>query len=333
MKKRGQIAIFFIIAIIIALILMISLYFYKSGVKFGIKSPENIIYENLKSCIYQKAVDGLFYLGERGGYLDISTPIAHYFEIELPIFFDKKSYLPPLTFFEEEFSRYMKEKVNECINDLSIKFKEYEFDIGHRNLVKTQLKEKVFLFVDYSISVSKDQKSFFLKPIEIEIPFNFIEKYKIVKNIIEEHEKFPNSIPIIYLTKLSNEKNFNYELIDLSDGNYVYILYFDTTLKKQPYILAFLISYNFSEFDEDIIVEPIPEFNITKEEIFEYRIKAKGKNLSYYAYTDLFDISPLGWIKFNTSVLPNGRTQILIKISDGKKNIFTYITFNVNITK
>jgi len=339
-NRKAQVTIFIIIAVlVIAIILLVFLYLKPLAeiVKPDIARP---VYENLKLCIQEKAIEGLFDIGKQGGYYNISSPFGYYYEITLPFFFKNgENLLPSITFFEEEFSRYMRDRANECLANLSkFEFEQqgYKFDIDfNKTKAIVSFDKRTTVEIEYSIMVSKDSSKVLLKPVKSDIDFNFIEKYSLVRQIIEEQEKTPNSLPMFFIMDLAEQRRFDFELIDLNDSNYILILSFNTTLKEEPYKIAFLIGYDLTEFspEKEIYIFPIPEFNITRAEIFEYKINATGKNLSYYAYTDLFNISQTGLIKFDTSVLQNGRTEVMIKVTDGKENAYTFIIFNVNISK
>ncbi|MEM4152766.1 MAG: hypothetical protein QXK80_01445 [Candidatus Pacearchaeota archaeon] len=338
-NQKAQVTLFIIIALLILAIILLVFFYFKplTGlIKADIDKP---VYKDLRLCIQEKSVEGIFQLGKQGGYYNISSPFGYYYEITLPFFFkDGKSLLPQITFFEREFSQYMETKVKECLANLN-KFEQYGYTIDiefNKTKVIANFNEKTNLKVDYSVRVSKNSAQILLKPTDLTLDFNFLEKYSLMKEIIEEQEKNPNSLPFLFIIDLAKQNRFDFELIDLNDSNYILILLFNTTLKEEPYRMAFLIGYNFTEFssEKEISIAPIPEFNITQEEIFEYKINATGKDLSYYAYTNLFNISRTGLIKFNTSILPNGRTEVLIKVTDFKnESAYAFMIFNVNISK
>lgn len=340
--RKAQITLFIIIAIIIVALTILAFFYFKPFkplvelVKPDITKP---VYDNLKSCIQEKAIEGLFDIGKQGGYYNISSPFGYYYEISIPFFFRSgKSLLPSLTFLEGEFSQHIINKVNECLTNLS-KFEQQGYEIKtdtNKTSMIVHFDERITIKVNYSAMVSKDSTKVLLKPLKLDIDFNFIEKYSLIRQIIEEQEKTPNSLPLLFIMELAKQKRFDFELIDLNDSNYILILLFNTTLKEEPYKIAFLLGYNLTEFSPktEVNIAPIPEFNITRIEMFEYKINATGKNLSYCAYTDLFNISHTGLIRFNTSVLQNGRTEIMIRVTDFKnENAYAFIIFNVNISE
>lgn len=336
--QKAQVTLFIVITVLIIAIVLLFLYVKSLAelVKPDVTKP---IHDNLKLCIQENAVNGLFEIGKQGGYHNISNPFSYYYEITIPFFFkDGKNLLPSLTFFEREFSQFMEPKIKECLTNLS-KFEQQGYNVNidlNNTKVTVIFSEKTTIKTEYSVVVSRDSTQILLKPTEFSIDFNFIEKYSIIKQIIEEQEKISNSLPLFFIMELAKQRNFDFEFIDLNDSNYVFILSFNTSLKEEPYKFAFLVGYNLTEFlpKKEISIAPIPEFNITKEEMFEYKINATGKDLNYYAYTDLFNISRTGLISFNTSILPNGRTEIMIRVTDPKnESTYAFIIFNVNVSR
>ena len=66
--------------------------------------------------------------------------------------------------------------------------------------------------------------------------------------------------------------------------------------------------------------------------MFSYQVTAEGQGITFYDYTDLFDIeSETGWIVFDTDDIPNGKKNILIKAIDEQGGEgFAYMKLDVN---
>ncbi|MCX8193897.1 MAG: hypothetical protein N3G19_00835 [Candidatus Pacearchaeota archaeon] len=85
--RKAQVTLFIIIAAILVAIALLAVLYFKpltNLVKQDITKP---VYEDLRLCIREKAIDGLFELGKQGGYSNISSPFGYYYEITLPFLF------------------------------------------------------------------------------------------------------------------------------------------------------------------------------------------------------------------------------------------------------
>jgi len=335
MDKRAQLTIFIIIALIIVIISSVSYFVLSRTNKIITGGVKNY----LDNCIEQEAVDGIFTLGEGGGYRNTSSSFGYYYEISLPTFYSYDSInpanFPSLSVFKNELSIYLKDRVNKCLRRTSEAFPKYSFSIDYNKThVDVDFNNKTRVVCQFSLMASKGNRKIIIKKTETNLDFNFLKVYSIVRNIIYK-QKASKNFPLFFINELSSKEGFKYDLINL-ERDLVIVLYFNTSLKEEPYKYAFLVRYYASEPKEtsQLVLEPIPSFNISKKKIFHYKIKAKGEGkLFYTAHTNLFNITGDGEITFNTSILDNGVTNIIIEVRDMAGNVaYGIITFNVNIS-
>lgn len=242
-KNKAQLAIFVIISLI--LISIIFIIFYFKPFRQSKENEFNKIQKNLEECIKQISIAGLFEIGKQGGYYNINGTLSNYYQIKLPIFFEnKKNLLPKIEVFEEEFSNYLKDKINQCFENLKeLKNEGYKIGIDYNKTnIKVKFKEEIKIEVKHEIIVSKNNREVIFNYTNVALNFNFPEKYSIIQQIIKEQEKSGDFLSILYLYELSKQKNFNFELIDLQNGYYILVLKFSNNLKNEPYIFSFLLS-------------------------------------------------------------------------------------------
>jgi len=329
-NKRGQITIFIILGIVI--IMAVSLVLFLNQSKVNDEVPDqNLqtlpIKSFVESCIDQTGQDAVYFTALQGGYYKTQSPYEDYSYIDIPIYWDiNTENIPTKETIETEMLNYIKNNLPECLNDFSA-FKEQGFDIetGEINGEVTITARDVTFNIEYPVNVKRGNSATQLKDFFARTNLNFDEKYQYTLQIMGEQKKTPDSIPIGYITNLAYENDFIFETITLDQNTVLFTLIFnqDTNNKGQPFIYSFINRYDWSGlgFSKIVDIETIPTFTINESKLFRYKVKATGDNLTFTDYTDLFDIHPkTGEIMFDTSYIPNGERNILIKAEDDKGN-------------
>jgi hypothetical protein len=136
-SKRAQVTLFVLIGIVI--VLAILLYFGLKGTFFGVSLPKNMkpVYDSYTDCIEDITREGVFILGQQGGYIDVPdfVPGSSYrpFSSQLDFFGQPvvywmyvsgnnivKEQIPTKENMQTELEDYVRERLDTC------KFKEYE---------------------------------------------------------------------------------------------------------------------------------------------------------------------------------------------------------------
>ena len=174
--KRGQVAIFIIIAIVI--VFAIGLYFAIDADLFEESMPKNFepVYEHYKSCIKAEAENGIRILGEQGGRIYVDemefVPGSRYmpFSSQLDFFGQAVPYwfyisgnnllkeqVPSESDMEQELERYIQERTDEC--DFS-QFNDVNVNIGEFSNVNAEINENnIEIEFRNMISMSSDDES------------------------------------------------------------------------------------------------------------------------------------------------------------------------------
>ncbi len=340
--KKGQVAIFILIGIFILVIIVLGVYLVGMHDKRFIEDKPstdgiNSIKYYVESCLQKTARDGVFFTSLQGGYYRPTELSKTFFDVQIPYYwYDKSEYLPSIDVLEEELSAYIKNNISDCIQGLTI-FKEqgYEFKFEEPSVVSNIDEQNVIVKLNYPITAEIASEATSFDTFSSTININFKEMYNFVKMIIQEHNNNPNSIPLGFISYLAHENNFTYEYYDLEDGNVLYSLEFNQE-NYNPLHFNFLGKYNWSglvDHEETVNIEPIPEFEIKEQKIIEYQVKATGENLTFTAYTNMFEIDKKnGKIKFDTSDIPNKNRKILIRAEDKYGNLdYAHLVLNFNL--
>jgi len=341
-SKRGQITIFIFVGI--GILIVFSLIFYISGAK--IKKMENEVsyfsskFQPIKtfvsSCVDKVSEEGLYFIGLQGGYYEVPVLSKEFFGIIIPYYWlyqDNK--MPPKEIIERELSKYVEDKLSECVNFSFFEEQDFEFGMGGVSVTSTIAEKEVVVNVDFPLKVrfGSDMEQFGKFTSSININFN--KKYDYVKQIINEQKKIPDYVPIGFIANLAYENNFTFENIELGNGEIIYTLLFNES-PKDIFIYVFMAKYNWSGFliqNRSIDIEPIGEQPAYPDDKFSYLVKATGENIKFKDYSSLFDIGEYtGLIEFVPKKEDSGAHAVMVKAYDDKKNDDAEI-FKLNIIR
>jgi hypothetical protein len=238
MKKRGQITIFIIIAVII--IAVIFVLFFVNLKKNGTKDESDNFYSSVNFCIKTLSIEGLSYLGMQGGYDSVPDPKENYSIIEVPIYWNLgKDLSPDKKKIESELNNLLKRNIPNCINISGTDFKVDSENI----LINSVINEKnVNIKIKYPISVKKGDITKKYEDFSQNIDSKIGLGISFSKQIINEQKKDSNKFPIGYITDLSDKNNFYFETVPINENELMINLIFDKD-SENPFIFAFINKY------------------------------------------------------------------------------------------
>jgi len=184
MNKRGQVAIFIIVAILLVAGIILFISFGKNiGTSEGIEtSGINSFVEN---CLNDASVEVVYAVGNGGGYYlppELST------ETGVPIYYsDGNNYMPSKEDIQKQVEYWTSQKLFFCTKNFA-DFPEYEITQGE---IKTTAKisgNKVDLNVVYPITIKKGSSSAAIKSFKTSVPIRFGIVYDSVSKAIEEQK-------------------------------------------------------------------------------------------------------------------------------------------------
>jgi hypothetical protein len=222
MKKRGQITIFLVLAIVIILTLEM-LYYINSldkpdiGKNIMKKSKANVVKNYAESCLGMVGKDALFKLGLQGGYIDLTNPTqptTSFSGNKVPIYLEKGSaadeepvyneFYPDLNKISEQLSNYIIVEFENCLNtnvfeNMGINIKKP--DIDYQDLSKTNVnidiginKEDVSIKLAYPLDITAGETRTKLDSFQVNLPIRLRALYEsailMVKNIEAQSDTY-----------------------------------------------------------------------------------------------------------------------------------------------
>ena len=251
MKKRGQITIFIIIAIVVVAIIGTLVYVNTSqaGLSkrfFGsseIKPTIDVIQSSILDCADTVTEDSLVVIGIQGGYYEEPR---EYFDLEwtfIPYYYLEGEFLmPKITTIENELSKAVDENFASCLDQFS--FPGFNLDYA-RSTTDTTIKEKEVVFeIDIPINIEKDDNiiTFELKDHPVTQPSYLFGILEVANYITESHREDPELICINCVADMARERDLFVDMIDFEETETLIVISENKTASA-PYIFEFLNKY------------------------------------------------------------------------------------------
>jgi len=222
--KRGQIALFVIIAILIVVAVGFLVYTQREAIGFkqGINAEIRPINSFIEDCIKSTGEDALIFVGKQGGYFDLPKNLIDSYAY---YFYDNKSYLPSKEIIENQISLYMNEMLPFCTKNF-VDFKDFQIEADPEavNTKTTILKDKITFDVSWLVSIKKLESTYTLNQFSADVKSRMNAVYSVIQNMTEEQLKDPSSICISCLTELAIENDFYINMEDYGNDTTVFTI-------------------------------------------------------------------------------------------------------------
>jgi len=229
MKKRGQVTIFIIIAIIIVVAGGLIFAFYPkilAGLGLGVQNPQSFI----QNCLEKDIKDNVKILSIQGGSVNPQNYILYNDEKIEYLCYTNEYYIPcvmqkPMlrSNIESEIQNEIKEKVLECFNSLEESYRKRGFEVALRRGETTTelLPEEIRVSFNTSLVLRKGEDSDKYDLFRVVLNNNLYELVGVAESILEWETTYGDSETTIYMNYYPNIK---VEKKKQSDGTTIYIL-------------------------------------------------------------------------------------------------------------
>ncbi len=204
LDKRGQIALFVIIAIL--LVVTIGLVAYFGGIiPLGVPAKIAPVEDRVLGCIDDVTSQGAVLLGDQGGYISLPdfepgsefAPFSsqfNFFGSVMPYWFylssngEYKEQVPTLKEIEEQLEDYIEETMQDCdVRDLEAEG--YVINFGEPSNVEVIVKEEdIFVDVDWSVDIEFEDTTRRISSHEAKIKNNLGKLYELALNIYDAEQ-------------------------------------------------------------------------------------------------------------------------------------------------
>jgi len=230
MKKRGQVTIFIIVAIILVSI-GILFFVFKDNLNVGENSLEiEPIQNQVQYCLDRTSEEGINYVALHGGYYNIPKEIKmSYITYEAPYYYiNSVVNIPSIVRIENEIENYIIDNLKYCIN-YSL-FEEQGFVINEGNLSASVYirEDKINVKITYPLSIKKGEATSRLSDFKVEIVSNINKLHIASGEIVNSYKENPGFVCLNCLEEVSNKYNVEAKATPLPDEKVIWFSILDS---------------------------------------------------------------------------------------------------------
>jgi hypothetical protein len=235
MKKRGQVAIFVVIAIVI-IVAVLLVYFLVPQAK-TVFSGELVPNNYLQSCVQTDLEKDIKLLSDQGGYENPEGYTLYQGNKIKYLCYTSQFYLPckvqqPLIVrnFELELQRITREKTVACVNQMVQEFKNRGYNVNVEKPATTNVEmvpENIKISIDVPITISKDSTQRF-NNFEFDIPSKMYNLVMISTSIVGFESTYGNTDTDVFTAYYPN---VDIDKIERDDGTTIFVVK-DVTSKE-----------------------------------------------------------------------------------------------------
>lgn len=230
MKKRGQVTIFVIIAIVIVASLIILLTFksdffknlFQTEKERFLSQQSASVRNFVESCIKETTLDGAYFIGRRGGYLIAPEDST---EFDIPYYFiENRSYIPTKERIEEELAAYVDQELFFCTENF-VDFPEVQIEPRESKTTVAILDDFIVLNVNYPIRISKGNSSALVRDFEeIGVPLRLGTIYDVAYLLTQKQVEEPDSICLSCIIELTTENDLLIDMYDYDENTVIFTI-------------------------------------------------------------------------------------------------------------
>ncbi len=233
MSKRGQIALYFIIGIIILAIFILG-YFFKDSILNNSKENQITDTQNIPlliqpinnfilSCIEKIGKDSLVLIGEHGGYYDLKKINKNPNNISYYLI-NNNLIIPSKKTIENSLSLYINNNLKSCTKEFTDFKKDFVIKEGKIETKTTILDEKVNFNIKYDVEIKKETQNYNLNSFNVDINNNLFKIYDSIVMSLNNHTNYS----LICISCLNDARILNNLTIEVynpseKEGEYVFI--------------------------------------------------------------------------------------------------------------
>ena len=228
-KKRGQVTIFIIIAVVLVALIVLLFLFYpkiKSGLGFGEKNPAQF----LQDCLEEDVSEKVGIISSQGGSLEPGLTIKYENTDVEYLCYINEYYLPcvrqqPLlvNHVAEEIKKSIEGNVDACFRSLEESFGKqgYSVDLKRKDFEVELLPKRIVVRFEDELTLAKAEESTPYENFEVVLTNDIYELLSIANSILNWEARYGDSETTIYMNYYHNLK---VEKKKQGDGSTIYIL-------------------------------------------------------------------------------------------------------------
>jgi len=254
-KRKAQVTIFIIIALIIIAVAITTIYFTKIKSE-NIFTDEYFLQESIKpklnnmqsailNCLDQTSIDALTVIGIQGGYYNEPEQSFDLGWAFLPYYYNQGVFGKPTNVkIETELETYINENLPYCLDEID----KTEFNIDYKT-PKTQTsinQGEVSFKINTPITIEKESHTlkFETKKHPITKQSLLYEILEVADFITQSHKDDPEMICISCVADMAEERELYVDMLDFNDETTTLIIISENKTAEEAYVFEFLNRYS-----------------------------------------------------------------------------------------
>ena len=253
MKKRGQITIFVILAILVVGIILAFIFIRTSAEKEelgreyfqqqGLKPSLNNIQDFIIDCHEETSTQALIRIGIQGGYYNEPE---YYFDMEwafIPYYYyEGLQLMPTKTTIQQELTNYVDNNIQSCLD--KIKFQNFKLNYQQPTTQTSIIESKVIFNTNQQLTIEHEGSTtnFELNQHPLTLESSLNEILEVASFITTSHTEDPDLMCINCITELAKERDLYVDFIAIEEDTTLVMILENRTL-PEPYIFEFMNKY------------------------------------------------------------------------------------------
>ena len=253
MKKRGQVTVLIILAVVILVGVVVFSFINNESSssnienafsKIGATSQANVIESEILECIKSISEDANVVIGIQGGYYNSPEKFEDIGLAFIPYYYDQSAILQPsIQKIESELAAYLDENIDFCLNQINNNELSLSYKTSESSAKINQ--DSISFNTDLSITISKEGLTETIElenhPLEISSALN--DAFEIAEFITETHKEDPENICISCVTEMAEERNLFVDFLESEEESTTLVVISKSFENQDPYIFQFLNKY------------------------------------------------------------------------------------------
>jgi len=316
-NNKAQVTQFIIIGILILILVSLFLYLRPKVAQeqlataeqrlLGVPLEARPVYAFIDKCVNDVSVPGIYTLGLQGGHIFApgETIKSGYGNVSYG-FKDGRSVLPTRQMMETEISAYVGQALVGCLGGFeTFKAQGKTIETGAASVQSEILPDKVIVHVKYPVTLVDEKGRTAIDEnhdVDVKIPLGKAEDAAAMA--IEGLAENPEWMDMTGLSSVDAKSN----IIALDAHTLLYAISFATQLPEGPFVFMFAAAIPPQDYPR-LKVEPA--YELTEDKQFTLQLQAAGNgNITFEAYTALFDMAEDGSIQFIPEIPGNYTFQV-----------------------
>lgn len=218
MKKRGQLSIFLLFALVFIIAAGILIFFKNENLEKTnmVLSEPNFepYFFFLENCLKDKAKDSVKEVMLNGGYLKAPEPYVQIIFFSYPFYLvEGKNYLPPRETISSELEKAYNEVSVQCYDDLLYaKNNTMEIKLGKIDSEALITKNSVILRINYPVTIGTENKKESRESYRFEVPAEVDYVYSAIEEFINDEEETPDALCWSCLSDISKKYDLKIDM-------------------------------------------------------------------------------------------------------------------------